>query len=74
MVGWALAARPWVGGHVLGTTKTGLISHPNPAPASRAGTSVAPEQSCAAFPTWIFAGSVINLKKKRPANPGAQVL
>jgi hypothetical protein len=50
-VGLALAARPWVGGHILVTTQTRLNSDVQ-APASRAGTSVAPAQSSVALPKF----------------------
>ena len=48
VVALALAARPWVGGHSLVTTQTGLNSDAKHAPASRAGTSVALAQNCVA--------------------------
>jgi hypothetical protein len=47
----ALAARPWVGGIVLGTTKPRLISAPKQAPAWRAGTSSGSSQHCVALTT-----------------------
>ena len=52
-VSLALAARPWVGGHILVTTHTGLNSDAIQAPASRAGTSVAPTQSSVALPKFF---------------------
>ena len=52
-VALALAARPWVGGHILVTTQTGLNSDGKHAPASRAGTSVALAQRCVALPAWL---------------------
>jgi len=51
--GLALAARPWVGGHILVTTQTGLNSDGKHAPASRAGASVAPKKRCVALSAWL---------------------